>query len=1050
MKVWIKFFIFVGIVILISSLGNKASPSSAQGTQITVSPDQQYQVHEGFGTSLAWWGNVIGGFPNSARNDIADLIFDPTDGLGMNIVRYNIGGSSASQGGLRPGALVRSYINSNGTYDWTLDANQRWVLQAAQSRAGGDFIAEAFSNSPPWWMTVNNSSSGNGGSNCLQSQYYDDFADYLTEVVEHFEDSWGVTFRTLEPMNEPSLSWGPNGGQEGCHFDNAGQQNILQQVQASLNSKNLSTQLSTPDETNFSSTINSYNAYSNSVQNSIYQINSHGYFEFDTGYSLMTSLRNLAASEGKVFWMSESDGSGAAWPFDPYPGGTNTNAIGPALDLSWRVYAFLKNAQPDAWIFWQAVENWPNQIREQKNWGLILANFEGDGAEGLPYQAYTTTKKYYAFGQYSKFIRPGFQMIGINHDQSVAFIDWSAGRLVIVTTNHSSSSSNRTYDLSAFDTVGSSAQVYRTSASQNLQQLSNVSISNQSFTQSVPGQSITTYVIDGVTYSGGQWTFCANEGEFCSFSGTQEVRYGANGSYYYGIFTNGVDCSNSVFGDPIQGTVKQCHYRAPEATPTPTPPGSGLISQANWSLQYVDSEELSGEDGAATNVFDGNTGTIWHTQWQGGSPGHPHEIQINLGGEYSVDGFRYLPRQDGNQNGRISQYAFYVSTSPSNWGSAVATGSFANSSSEKEVTFAAKTGQYVRLVALSEVNGNAWTSAAEINVLGTATGGPTATPTNTPVGPTNTPTPTPTSTPTPTPTNTPTSTPTPPPGGGLISQANWSLEYVDSEELSGEDGAATNAFDGNTGTIWHTQWQGGSPGHPHEIQINLGASYEVNGFRYLPRQDGSQNGRISQYEFYVSTSPSNWGSAVATGTFANSSSEKEVTFTAKTGQYVRLVALSEVNGNAWTSAAEINVLGTGTGGPTATPTNTPASSSTYQAEDASVGGGATVDTNHSGYNGSGFVNFPTSGGFVEYQNVNGGTGGSRTLQFRFALGASSARTGQLTVNGNSQNITFQPTGSWDSWSVQNVTVTLNSGSSNTIRLESTGQDLANQDQMTVN
>jgi hypothetical protein len=326
-------------------------------------------------------------------------------------------------------------------------------------------------------------------------------------------------------------------------------------------------------------------------------------------------------------------------------------------------------------------------------------------------------------------------------------------------------------------------------------------------------------------------------------------------------------------------------------------------------------------------------------------------------------------------------------------------------------------------------------SSSEVNAL--ASGGATPTPTNTPVGPTNTPTATPTATPTGQP-------------GGLIPQNNWTLHYVDSEELSGEDGAATNAFDGNTGTIWHTEWYNSDPPHPHEIQINLGASYDVSGFRYLPRQDGNANGRISQYQFYVSTSPSNWGSAVATGTFANSSSEKEVTFAAKTGQYVRLVALSEVNGNPWTSAAEINVLGTSSGGPTPTPTNTPVPSSTYQAENASLGGGVSVDTNHIGYNGTGFVNFPSSGGYVEYQNVDGGSGGSRTLQFRFALGATSSRTGSLTVNGSSQNITFQPTGAWNSWNTMNVTVNLNSGTNNTIRLQSTGQDLANQDQMTVN
>ena len=133
------------------------------------------------------------------------------------------------------------------------------------------------------------------------------------------------------------------------------------------------------------------------------------------------------------------------------------------------------------------------------------------------------------------------------------------------------------------------------------------------------------------------------------------------------------------------------------------------------------------------------------------------------------------------------------------------------------------------------------------------------------------------------------------------------------------------------------------------------------------------------------------------------------------------------------------------------PTNTPGQgggSTTYQAESAVVGGGNTIDTNHTGYNGSGFVNFSTSGGYVEFQNVSG-TGSAQTIQFRNALGATSSRTGQLVVNGATQNITFSPTGSWDTWTTLDVTVTLNAGTNNTIRLQSNGQDLANQDEMTV-
>ncbi len=55
-----------------------------------------------------------------------------------------------------------------------------------------------------------------------------------------------------------------------------------------------------------------------------------------------------------------------------------------------------------------------------------------------------------------------------------------------------------------------------------------------------------------------QWTFCANENQVCTFSGTRQVRYGKNNSWNYGTYTNTVTCNNATFGDPLYGTVKEC------------------------------------------------------------------------------------------------------------------------------------------------------------------------------------------------------------------------------------------------------------------------------------------------------------------------------------------------------------------------------------------------------------------------------------------------------------------------------------------------------------
>ena len=62
------------------------------------------------------------------------------------------------------------------------------------------------------------------------------------------------------------------------------------------------------------------------------------------------------------------------------------------------------------------------------------------------------------------------------------------------------------------------------------------------------------------------WTFCAAEGGVCAFTGTEEVRYGANGSYFYKSLTDGTACTNSVFGDPIVGTAKHCALRMTAAS----------------------------------------------------------------------------------------------------------------------------------------------------------------------------------------------------------------------------------------------------------------------------------------------------------------------------------------------------------------------------------------------------------------------------------------------------------------------------------------------------
>ncbi|MBA2392349.1 MAG: hypothetical protein H0V70_06345 [Ktedonobacteraceae bacterium] len=67
-------------------LQSSAGVASA-ATAITVEPSLQYQTFQGWGTSLAWWANIIGGWSDSQRTSLANALYDTTDGIGLNMAR---------------------------------------------------------------------------------------------------------------------------------------------------------------------------------------------------------------------------------------------------------------------------------------------------------------------------------------------------------------------------------------------------------------------------------------------------------------------------------------------------------------------------------------------------------------------------------------------------------------------------------------------------------------------------------------------------------------------------------------------------------------------------------------------------------------------------------------------------------------------------------------------------------------------------------------------------------------------------------------------------
>jgi hypothetical protein len=59
------------------------------------------------------------------------------------------------------------------------------------------------------------------------------------------------------------------------------------------------------------------------------------------------------------------------------------------------------------------------------------------------------------------------------------------------------------------------------------------------------------------------FVYACDEGETCTYSGTVDIAYGANGQYYYlyDVSDCCIPCNNETFGDPIHGTAKACYVR---------------------------------------------------------------------------------------------------------------------------------------------------------------------------------------------------------------------------------------------------------------------------------------------------------------------------------------------------------------------------------------------------------------------------------------------------------------------------------------------------------
>ncbi|AFC31366.1 Fibronectin type III domain-containing protein [Paenibacillus mucilaginosus 3016] len=430
----------VGHAVNANAAANEKGPVDAF---LTLDASVKYQKIDNFGASDAWSMEPLGKhWTEENKNRVADLLFSRDKGIGLSAWRFNIGaGSTETDGAIitNPWRRAEAFKSSEaGGYDWSRQAGQQWFLKAAKERGVDTLIA--FVNSPPVWMTKNGHAQPDAtvGSTNLKEGYEDEFAAFLSDVLEHFEQN-GLAFDYISPINEPTWDWN-RAGQEGNRYNNDDIKRVILELHRQLKQRGIEAGISAPDGVEITALLDDefyqrfankerYTGGANSLGAGKYReyikdllgdpqlkeavgnkIASHSYWSdySRTGDDRLGLLRDLLAENlekygaDAKYWMSEYCILG-----DYGPG--RDLGIDPALHVARTIHFDLTRANAAAWQWWTAVS------KEDYKDGLIYTDFtkEGDEQNILP------SKILWTLGNYSKFIRPGadrIQLAGLDEE----------------------------------------------------------------------------------------------------------------------------------------------------------------------------------------------------------------------------------------------------------------------------------------------------------------------------------------------------------------------------------------------------------------------------------------------------------------------------------------------------------------------------------------------------------------------------------------------------------------------------------------------------------
>lgn len=444
-----------------------ARQSAHAASAVTINGSTKFQVIDGFGFSEAFGraASMQSVSDATLRQQMLDLLFSPTNGAGFTIVRNIINSDSSSIEPNSPGSP-----SSTPQYVWNgNDTGQVWLSQQALQYGVNQIYADAWS--APGYMKTNNSEANGGtlcgvpNATCSSGDWRQAYANYLVQYIKDYQSA-GVTLSHVGFVNEPNLST----TYSSMLMDPTQSADFVKVLGPTLRSAGLSTKLVCCEAEGWNQAQSYVNGITGDATASSYVslLSSHGY----TG-SPTFALSNTA---GKAVWQTE-------WAnFDTWNPAWDDGSAAAGFTWAQNIYTGLTSANLSAFLHW---------------WGVNTSN-TNSGLLHLNGSTLEVSKRFWAFANYSRFIRPGATRISAG---TVSGLDLSAfvntnGSLVIVVLNTASSDNAVTYSLQNTGIAnGATVTPYLTNTNNSLAAQSPLSVSGGAFTATVPARSLVTYQI---------------------------------------------------------------------------------------------------------------------------------------------------------------------------------------------------------------------------------------------------------------------------------------------------------------------------------------------------------------------------------------------------------------------------------------------------------------------------------------------------------------------------------------------------------------------------